>query len=144
MEVLLNIYWTLNYSNPKNSSLDSILLLVTHVLLKNSSVLCLYFLILLLVGVCALSVHQKQWWKCWGVLYLWKHWEIVSISAGAFVFICCIEGYCPCESWQKVYKTDLKFTHITKTARRFHWLSWGEFYIVAEIFSFTCHPHLCA
>jgi hypothetical protein len=33
-----------HYSNPKNSSSDSILLLVTHILLKNYTLLCLHFL----------------------------------------------------------------------------------------------------
>jgi hypothetical protein len=40
-----------------------------HVLLKNSSVLCLYFLTLLLVGIWALSLHQKGWWRCWDAGY---------------------------------------------------------------------------
>jgi predicted phosphoadenosine phosphosulfate sulfurtransferase len=38
-------------------------------LLKNSSILCLYFLTLPLVGKCALSIHQKEQWKCWGARY---------------------------------------------------------------------------
>jgi hypothetical protein len=32
-----------------------------HVLLKNSSSICLYFLTLPLVGVCVLSMHQNLW-----------------------------------------------------------------------------------
>jgi hypothetical protein len=40
------------------------------VLLKNSSVHCLYSLTLPLVGVCALSIHQRRLWKCWGARYL--------------------------------------------------------------------------
>jgi hypothetical protein len=69
MEALLNIYWTLNNSNSKNSSHSILLLLViaTNVLLKNSSVL--YVLTLPLVGVCALSTHQKERLKCWGARY---------------------------------------------------------------------------
>jgi hypothetical protein len=43
------------------------------VLLNNSSVLCLYFLALPLVGVCSLSIHQKGWWKCCGARYQSKH-----------------------------------------------------------------------
>jgi phosphoglycerol transferase MdoB-like AlkP superfamily enzyme len=53
----------------KRSSSDLILLLLlirTHALLKNSSVLCLCFLTVPLVGVCA-------WWKCWGARYLSKN-----------------------------------------------------------------------
>jgi hypothetical protein len=61
VKALLNIYWTLKYSNKENSSSDSILLLATHVLSKN----CLYFLTL----VCVLSVHQKEWRKFWSVRY---------------------------------------------------------------------------
>jgi hypothetical protein len=90
VEVLLNIYWTLNYSNPKKkkSSLDSLLLLLllaTHVLLKNSSVLCLYFLALPLVAVCALSIHEKVRWKCWGARYLSKNTVLLSCFAGAAI-----------------------------------------------------------
>jgi uncharacterized membrane protein len=66
VEVLLNIYCILNYWNQKNSSSDSILLLLllaTHMLLKNVSVLCLYFLTPSLVGICALRIHQKDRWN---------------------------------------------------------------------------------
>jgi hypothetical protein len=69
VEVLLNTYWTLNYSNPNNSSSDLILLLATHVLLKNSSVLCMYFRTGPLVGVCTLSIHRQKFWKSWDARY---------------------------------------------------------------------------
>jgi hypothetical protein len=55
VEELLNIYGTLNYSNPKFSSSNAILLL----LLLATGVL-LYSLTLQLFGVCALSIHQKE------------------------------------------------------------------------------------
>jgi hypothetical protein len=72
VEVLLNIYWKLNYSNKKNSSSNSVLLsllLAMHMLSKNLPILCLYCLTLPLVGVCTLSIHQKECWKCWGLRY---------------------------------------------------------------------------
>jgi hypothetical protein len=91
--ILLNIYWILNYSNPKNSSSDSILLLLLlamHVLLKNFSIPCLYFLSLPLVDVCAwciaLYIHQKEWWKCWGARYLSKKYLLNPICCQAGVF----------------------------------------------------------
>jgi hypothetical protein len=50
----------------------TILLLATLVFLKNSSVLCLYFLTLPLVRVCSLSIHKKKSGENVGVRVIYR------------------------------------------------------------------------
>jgi ABC-type spermidine/putrescine transport system permease subunit II len=74
------------------------------VLLKNSSVLCLCFLTLPLVGVCALSIRRKERCKCWGTRYLLKNTVIFFLQlyflALPLVGMCALSihenGWCKC------------------------------------------------
>jgi hypothetical protein len=59
-------------------------------LLKNSSVLCMYFLALPLVCVCTLSIHQKERWKCWGAHYLSKNMVVTLKSFSLHLFTYCL------------------------------------------------------